>query len=268
MAVISLFSASGSPGVTVSALGMALAWQRSVMLVDADPSGSSSVLAGYLQGQTAHDRGLVDLAVANRAGELNSAIATVSMPLPGSRVEFVPGVRSHQQAASVTTLWEPLGGVLRSMEQRGTDVVVDAGRIGLDKAPIPLVGSSDLALLVVRSDLPAVAGARSWAQAMRERFAGQGIEQQLGLLVVGPGRPYGSREIRSVLGLPVVAELPWDPETAAVLYAGAPPRKKFDSAPLNRALRAAVSTCQGVISQNRQRLGTHQPVTREATPHG
>ena len=48
MAVVTLFSASGSPGVTVSALGMALAWQRHVMLVDADPTGSSAVLAGYL----------------------------------------------------------------------------------------------------------------------------------------------------------------------------------------------------------------------------
>lgn len=267
MAVVTLFSASGSPGVTVSALGMALSWQRSVMLVDADPSGSSSVLAGYLRGQTAHDRGLVDLAVANRAGELNTAIATVAMRLPGSQVDFVPGVRSHQQSASVTTLWEPLGGVLRSMEQRGTDVVVDAGRIGLEHAPLPLVGASDLALLVVRSDLPAVAGARSWAQAIRERFVAQGTEQQLGLLVVGPGRPYGSRELRAVLDLPVVAELPYDPETANVLYAGARPRKKFDRAPLSRALRAAVSTSQGVITQNRQRLGTHQPVTRE-TAHG
>lgn len=216
MAVISLLSASGSPGVTVSALGMALAWQRSVLLVDADPTGSSAVLAGYLQGQTAHDRGLIDLAVANRVGELASAIATVSMPLPGSHVELVPGVRSHQQAASVATLWEPLGGVLRSMERHGTDVIVDAGRIGLEKAPLPLVAASDLALLVVRSDLPAVAGARSWAQALREKFVGQGAENQFGLLVVGPGRPYGVRELRSVLGVPAVAELPWDPETAQV----------------------------------------------------
>ena len=85
MAVLSLFSASGAPGVTVTSLGLALAWQRHVMLVDADASGSSSVLAGYLQGQTVHDRGLLDLAVANRVGNLSSAIATVSMPLPGSR---------------------------------------------------------------------------------------------------------------------------------------------------------------------------------------
>src|SRR5699024_6159287 len=138
--------------------------------------------------------------------------------LPGSTVEFVPGVRSHQQAASVAPLWEPLSGVLRAMEQRGVDVVVDAGRIGLENSPLPVVRSSDLALLVVRSDLPAVAGARGWAQSLQEQLAAVGTAQQLGILLVGPGRPYSSREIRSVLGLPVVAELPWDPEAAQVYY--------------------------------------------------
>lgn len=256
MAVISLFSASGSPGVTVTSLGLALAWQRHVMLVDADPSGSSSVLAGYLQGQTVHDRGLIDLAVANRAGNLGTAIATVSMTLPGSTVEFVPGIRSHQQAASVTTLWEPLSGVLRGMEQRGVDVIVDAGRIGLDKAPLPIVRASDLALLVVRSDLPAVAGARAWAQSLHEQLSAVGAGQQLGVLLVGPGRPYGSREIRSVLNLPVIAELPWDPESAQVYYAGVRPKKSFAGGPLNRSLRATVSSTQGLIANNRQRLGT------------
>lgn len=258
MAVVTLFSASGSPGVTVSALGMALAWQRHVMLVDADPTGSSAVLAGYLQGQTAHDRGLLDLAVANRVGNLGAAIATVSMTLPGSNVEFVPGIRSHQQAASMTTLWEPLSGVLRGMEQRGVDVVVDAGRLGLEHSPMPLVRGSDLSLLVLHSDLPAVSGARGWARALREQLAGMGAAHQLGVLLVGPDRPYSAREIRAVLGLPVVAEIPWDPESAEVYHSGQRPKKGFASGPLNRALRATVSSSQGLIANNRQRLGTQR----------
>lgn len=265
MAVVTLFSASGSPGVTVSALGMALAWQRHVMLVDADPTGSSAILAGYLQGQTAHDRGLLDLAVANRVGNLGQAIATVSMTLPGSTVEFVPGIRSHQQAPSMRNLWEPLSGVLRGMEQRGVDVVVDAGRLGLEQSPMPLVRGSDLSLLVVRSDLPAVSGARAWARSLRDQLTSVGAAHQLGVLLVGPGRPYSAREIRSVLGLPVVAELPWDPESAEVYYAGRRPKKSFAGGPLNRALRATVSSSQGLIANNRERLGaqTHR-ATQEA----
>lgn len=265
MAVVTLFSASGSPGVTVSALGMALAWQRHVMLVDADPTGSSSILAGYLQGQTAHDRGLLDLAVANRVGNLGQAIATVSMTLPGSTVEFVPGIRSHQQAPSMRNLWEPLSGVLRGMEQRGVDVVVDAGRLGLEHSPMPLVRGSDLSLLVVRSDLPAVSGARAWARSLRDQLTSVGAAHQLGVLLVGPGRPYSAREIRSVLGLPVVAELPWDPESAEVYYAGRRPKKSFAGGPLNRALRATLSSSQGLIANNRERLGTQtHRATQEA----
>ncbi|MBD5830605.1 hypothetical protein AWH69_04020 [Janibacter melonis] len=264
MAVITLFSASGAPGVTSTALGMALAWRRPVYLVDADATGSPAVLAGYLQGQATHDRGLVELAVANRMGNLNSAIATVAMEIPGSKVSFVPGVRSHQQAASLVNLWEPLTGVLRGMERRGTDVIIDAGRIGVAHSAQPLVRSADLSLLVVRSDLPAVAGARSWARAVREQMASNGTEDGLGLVLVGPGRPYGAREIRKVLGLPVVAEIPWEPRDAAVLSTGAQPGKKYASGALQRALATAVSSAQGVIATNRQRLNA---APRKAETH-
>ncbi|MET4079863.1 hypothetical protein [Janibacter sp. UYMM211] len=258
MAVITLFSAAGAPGVTTTALGLALAWQRPVYLVDADATGSPAVLAGYLQGQAAHDRGLVELAVANRVGNLNAAIATVAMEIPGSPVSFVPGIRSHQQAASLVNLWEPLTGVLRGMEQRGTDVVVDAGRIGVAHSAQPLVRSADLSLLVVRSDLPAVAGARSWAKAVREQLLSTGSEESLGLVVVGSGRPYSAREIRKVLGLPVVAEIAWAPEDALVLSTGAQPGKKYASGAFQRSLAAAVSSAQGVIATNRQRLSSVQ----------
>lgn len=265
MAVITLFSASGAPGVTTTALGMALSWQRSVILVDADATGAPAVLAGYLQGQAPHDRGLVELAVANRMGNLNTAIATVAIDLPGSNVSFVPGVRSHQQAASLVNLWEPLTGTLRAMERQGTDVIVDVGRIGMAHAAQPLVRSADLALLVVRSDLPAIAGARSWAKAIREELAAQGAEENLGVVVTGPGRPYSAREIRGVLGIPVVAEIPWEPEQAAVLSVGAKPGKKFESGALQRAIAAAVSTTQGVIAANRQRLNS---LNRKVETHG
>ena len=47
MAVVALASASGSPGVTTTALGLALLWPRPVLLVEADPTGGSR-LAGRL----------------------------------------------------------------------------------------------------------------------------------------------------------------------------------------------------------------------------
>ena len=43
MAVYALTSAAGSPGVTTTALGLALEWPNQVLLVDADPVGGSAI---------------------------------------------------------------------------------------------------------------------------------------------------------------------------------------------------------------------------------
>ena len=71
MAVIALASAAGSPGVTTSALGLALTWPRPVLLIEADPTGGSAMLAGFFRGTTAHTAGLIDLAWAHREGLLD-----------------------------------------------------------------------------------------------------------------------------------------------------------------------------------------------------
>ena len=63
MAVIALTSASGSPGVTTTALGLALLWPRPVLLVEADPTGGSGLLAGYFRGTREYDGGLIELAL-------------------------------------------------------------------------------------------------------------------------------------------------------------------------------------------------------------
>ena len=67
MAVVCLTSASGSPGVTTTAVGIAFCWPRPVLLVEADPTGGSGVLAGI---PARHDavRRRVDRARALTAG--------------------------------------------------------------------------------------------------------------------------------------------------------------------------------------------------------
>jgi len=242
MALITLASATGAPGVTTSALGLALAWPRPVVLVEADPTGGSAVLAGYCRGEVPHDRGLVNLAMAHRAGEdLTDALAEVLLRLPGSTVDLLAGVRSHAQAASVTTLWEPLAVALGALDRAGTDVIVDAGRLGLTGAPLPLVRAADVALLVTRTHLPALAGARSWAKTLADDTSAAGTAPGPGLLLVGEGHPYTTREITGVLGLPVVASLAWDPVSAETFHLGTSPGRRFEQAALARSLRAAVS---------------------------
>ena len=77
MALITLTSASGSPGVTTTAVGLALCWPRPVLLVEADPTGGSAIAAGYLRGGAAPSDSLIDLAFAHRDGALLEAIPRI-----------------------------------------------------------------------------------------------------------------------------------------------------------------------------------------------
>jgi hypothetical protein len=151
MAMIALTSTNGSPGVTTSALGLALAWPRPVVLVDADPTGSRAIPAGYLRGgELPTTRTVVDLAVSLRAGTLVDDLPKSVFTLPESRVQVLAGPLNHLQSQVLGPLWEPLAAALKALEGNGQDVIVDAGRLGLDGAPTPLLTGADLALLVTR----------------------------------------------------------------------------------------------------------------------
>ncbi len=260
-----LTSASGSPGVTTTALGLALGWSRPALLVEADPTGGSAVAAGYLRGAVVPPEAMIDLALAEQSGGVLEVLPQVSQPLPGSLTSWVPGTRSHEQARTLLSLWEPLTAALRALEATGQDVIVDAGRLGLYGCPEPLIFGADLALLVTRSDLVSLAGSRSWAQTLRERFASTGGTAALGVLLVGEGRPFHSREVAKVLKVPVLASLAWDPASAEVLSTGAQPpragigaritgRGGWQDSDLLRSYRAARSVITGHLRMLNERL--------------
>ncbi|WP_298746952.1 hypothetical protein [uncultured Serinicoccus sp.] len=238
MSVIALTSASGSPGVTTTALGLALTRSRPTTLLDADPTGGSPILAGYLRGQSMPTDSLIDLYVAHNQGHLREALPQATLTLPDTKVTLIPGVRSHVQAGALGGLWDPLLGALKALGSTGQDTVIDLGRLGLEAAADQLMLGADLTLLVARSDLVALSGARSWAHTLRTRFEELGAGAALGVLLVGPGRPYGTKEVAAVMGVPVVATVEWDPRTAAVFSAGAQVRK-LNQSPLVRSLRSA-----------------------------
>jgi hypothetical protein len=265
MSVIVLASASGSPGVTTTALGLALGWSRPALLVEADPTGGSSVAAGYLRGGIVPPEAMIELAMAPQADAVLETLPKVSLPLPGSSSKWVPGTRSHEQARSLLPLWEPLNAALRSLESTGQDVIVDAGRLGLFGSPEPLLYGADLALLLTRSDMVSLSGARSWAETLRERFARAGGLPSLGLVLVGEGRPFRAREVAQVLQIPVVTTVAWDPDAAAVLSNGeAPPqagalqrlagRGGWEDSALLRSYRGARSAITGRIRINEEQL--------------
>lgn len=227
MALFTFTSASGSPGVTTTCLGLALCWPRPVVLVEADPTGGSSILAGFFRG-TREAGGLVDLVLAQRTGLLADTLPRILVPLDGTQASVLLGSRSHEQAAGLVHVWEPLLGVLRDIASAGQDVIVDAGRLGLIGSPQPLVSGSDVTVLVTGSSLPQVAAARSWAASLAEDVLPGHAAQ---VLLVGPDRPYGVGEVGRVLRLPVAGTVAWDPRRAAVYSCGADkPAARFGGA--------------------------------------
>lgn len=234
MTLITLVSVSGSPGVSTITLGLSEWWPRPTLVVEADPTGGSGMLAGLFRGEVEPPGGLLEVVTSHRNGQLRLT-PDVLLPLPGGRSQLLPGIRAHTQARSLGGVWEPLFQALRSLSaETGQDVLIDGGRLGLAGWPEPLVRGSDMTLLVTRSSLPALAAARSWTEALRHDTG------TLGLLVVDPGRPYSAREVATWLRVPVFGEIAWDPAAAAVLSDGAPRPRRFERTVLVRSLRASV----------------------------
>lgn len=256
MSVIALTCASGSPGVTTTAVAMALAWPRPVLLVEADPTGGSGILAGLLRGTSDYEVGLIELALSPLG--VVETLRDVTRPL-GGNASFVAGTRSHSQAGALRGVWEQLSTALADLDASGQDVIVDGGRLGLVGSPAPLLEAADLTLLVSRATLPALAAARSWAEEVRDPAAGW---RHAGILLIGEGEPYRATDVSKVLGMPVVTDLPDDPEAAAVYHRGAEPPRRFATGSYERALAAAVESVRAQAA--RDRLGRLAPVEEVA----
>lgn len=259
MAVITLTSASGSPGVTTTALGWALSRGRPTVLVDADPTGGASMLAGYLRGQMVPPDALLELWAAHQQGRLRATLPSLTMSLPGSQVGLLPGTRSHGQARGLAGLWEPLLAAFKALEGTGQDVIVDVGRLGLAGSPTPLLHGADLALVVCRCDLVSLSALRSWLATLHTDLEEVGAAAALGVVLVGPGRPYSESEVGNVLAQvcggqsPVLASVDWDPKAAAAFSAGAQVRR-LETSKLVRTLQNLETAARKRITSNIQTL--------------
>jgi len=259
MAVHVLCSASGAPGVTTTALGLALTWPRPVLLVDADRTPAQAVQAGYLRGSIDDGRGLVSMLQAHRERHdlgdelLDAATELPPPPRPASRGgaaeptvtrRFLPGF-SHPQTVDVfAPVWRPL---FQALSDAPFDSVVDAGRIGHRGLPPEVVDAAARLLVVTRTSLPALAALRLHLPGLVDRAA----PGRVGLIVVGPGRPYGAGEVAEAFDLPVDAEIPLDVTGASELSEGLDVSPRWHGQALPRAYAATASSLVAAWEKDR-----------------
>ncbi|MFI5831984.1 hypothetical protein ACIA6C_32815 [Streptomyces sp. NPDC051578] len=256
MAVIALAGGLGAPGVTTAAMALLMTWPmvegHRVVLAEADPDGGA-ILPGALQGTLDNSRGLRNLAVAARQGQLGEAFwrQLVDVTDAGTRDRLVlPGLYDPAHASAMEPVWRPLSVLFAGIEEHGHDVLVDLGRRGAFGASAVLAQRADAVLLVARNTLRGLQSAQVRLAALREQLDGSA---ELGMLLVDEG-PFSKEEVRKHLGITVTAVLPWRPKEAAVLSDGAEQPRRFESSELMRSARSAAVRVQELVAIRRSRL--------------
>lgn len=235
MAIYALVSPGGSPGVTTAALALALTWPAAVIMAECDPSGGD-VPAGVLAGHVPAGNGLMRHAIEAGRNPRAAVASLVSqlVPLDEARTRMVlPGLTDPRQAAGLEQAWPA---VAATFSAQSCDVIADCGRLDAGSGqPLALLSAADAVTLVLRPSLRQVWAARPRVDMLTKL---PGRTPRLALLLTGAGS-HSASEIADVLGLPVLASLPDDQKTAAVLSGGTGRRDKLGSAPLIRRARCA-----------------------------
>lgn len=227
MSIFVIASAAHSPGATSLGVALTVHATQPTLLVDANREPDQSVLAGYLSGTDPQGRGLSGLLQAHRERQpAESILDSLTLPL-GESGAFLPGFAHPGMVALFNPVWADL---VAALEAQSRPVLVDLGRLGADGLPLPLVSAATGVLVVTRTALPDLAALRLY---LPQLVAAVGPER-VGLVLVGPGRPYGGTEVQRSFGVPIWGHLAWQPEEAAVYSHGtAPSRRHFTCSYLN-----------------------------------
>ena len=257
MAIVVLTSAGRAPGVTTTALGLALAWPRPVLMVDADRTPTQAVLAGYLRGERPGQQGLGGLLQALRERRaFEEVIDTQTIELPPilaaeQPVRFLPGFPHPGVVGLFGAAWPDL---VAALAARQGDVLIDAGRIGSEGLPLPLVQAADLVLMVTRTSLVSLAGLRLYLPALAEAAG----PDRTAMILVGSSMPYGRAEIQQQFGTTIAAELEYAPVPAQVLSEGAPVPRRYAGGSYFRGLTLAAGSISGRLEAARELIGARR----------
>jgi hypothetical protein len=235
MSMYALVSGGGSPGVTTTALALALTWPRPVVVAECDPA-CGDIVAGLFAGHLASPHGLIGLAFAASRGQaaLAAELEAQLVPLADSRnAMFLAGLGDPRQAIGLADAWPPIALTLASHKAA---VIADCGRIDAGGClPLSVMAESAAVVMVLRPSLRQVARASARIEMIAQQLDGQA---RIGLLLIGD-HGIAPKEIRKTLGLQVIATLPLDFRTAAVLSDGEGRRSGLAGRPLIRGARAA-----------------------------
>ena len=242
MTLIVLLSPGGAPGVTTTALALARAWPRKVVVAECDRSGGT-VLAGLWSGAAPRDgSGLLRLVLDGQRhtpADIASAIRDYLIPLDERADRWVlPGAADPVQSRQLASSWPALAAGLAALD---ADVIADAGRFDADLELNALLTAATVVVMVLRPVVRQIVAARSRLVYLRR------LRVPLGLATVGEG-PFegdGPRLAADALAAPLLFDLPDDGTCARILSIGAVPPRGFACSPLMRAAEAAAQ----VLSQ-------------------
>jgi hypothetical protein len=267
MTVFAFTSFSGSPGVTTAAFAAAVHWPRPVVLFEAEIANVTSSMAGFFRSNLRPDAGGLDkVAVAYSRNVLTwqdlvdpdkgLSIAVHTLPtinetpipaLPeGHRMWVVPGFYKLGIVDGVRGMWARFPHLFRALSEAGIDVIVDLGRISNEDIRLPILDGADRVIAFSTStmvDLNRIYR-RAELPDLAERLGGVGRAEKYRLVLTEsrseavPATAFGEHI------MPVIAELPFDPEGAAVFSLGRPDAKPNRNS-YRQAIRRAVSAIDG-----------------------
>lgn len=228
MSTLSIASLGTSPGVTTTAVGLAYAWTRPVILVEADVSKPSSVVAGLMRGTLPADGGLMGVAQSSALQPVTEQdLWDFALSLNHSEAEEIarwvlPALSEPAAARNMHSFWPELLRVLHELDTHPVDSIVDLGRIEEAYGRHDLITDTDHLTLVVRSDLGSVAALNAYLPQIEADRAARGSSETISVLVAEDlAHRLPSRQISKFLGIPVLGRIPHAPQAAAGLSGGA-----------------------------------------------
>ncbi len=205
MTVICFASVKGSPGVTTTACLVGASWRpdRPVIVAECDAAGGDLAARFSLSSSS----GWPSYGSAVRRADSAVSLRPHLQQLPGG-LDVLAGTRGPA-GGEMDHWFDTLVQSASSANDGSADLVVDLGRLSVEAAGL-VVCTPDVVVIVLRGDAASVVKVAARSSELIDRWG-----DRLGLVVVGPGG-HPVADVEAFVGIPVIGELPFDPEAAAV----------------------------------------------------